>query len=55
MIIPPVHPAAGDSPQIDVARQFADINKGLIVQGPRSGARKTKMKYGEELGGNSRL
>lgn len=33
MVVPPVHPAAGDRAQIGMAQQFADINKALIVQG----------------------
>lgn len=33
MVVPLVHPAAGDYTQIGTAQQFADINKGLIVQG----------------------
>lgn len=33
MVVPPAHPAAGDYTQIGTARQFAGINKGLIVQG----------------------
>lgn len=33
MVVPPVHPAARDYTLIGTAQQFADINKGLIVQG----------------------
>lgn len=33
MVVPLVHAAAGDYTQIGTAQQFADINKGLIVQG----------------------
>lgn len=33
MVVPLVHPAAGDSIQTGTVQQFADINKGLIVQG----------------------
>lgn len=33
MVVPLVHPTAGDYTQIGTAQQFADINKGLIVQG----------------------
>lgn len=32
-VVSPVHPAARDYAQIGTAQQFADINKGLIVQG----------------------
>lgn len=33
MVVPLVHPAARDYTLIGTAQQFADINKGLIVQG----------------------
>lgn len=42
IVVPLVYPAAGDNTQIGTAQQFADINKGLIVQGPEARSEENK-------------
>lgn len=42
--VPPAHPTAGDHTQIGTVRQFADINKDLIVGHPEVCRERAKIK-----------